>query len=122
METRIIIIALLTAAVVGLALATRRWQRPAHRPIDLSGHDFPEGFLIFTSTECSNCKQALAVLEQSGAPIREVTWELEPQVIEGLGVESVPLVLRVDDEGRPIAQLAGVPSRRWLRRSAGATG
>ena len=118
MELRLLIIAILTIAVVGLALTTRRWQRPVHRPVDISGRNFPEGFLVFTSTSCATCKDALARLKATGVPLREVTWELEPGLIEDLGIESVPLVVRVDQSGEAVGQVVGVPRQRWLRRMA----
>lgn len=118
MELRILAIAILAAAVVGTALLTRRWQRPVHRTVSVAGRGFPPGYVVFTSTECDNCKAALSVVKATGEPLREVTWELEPALMEELGIESVPLVIRIGDDKEAISQIVGVPSSRWLRRTS----
>jgi len=114
-----LVIGILTLVVVGIAIATRRWQRPSYNPVSVAGHGFPEGYVVFTSTDCTNCKTALARLKQTGAPIREVTWELEAPLIEEIGVEAVPHVVYIGPDGQPLAQTVGIPSARWLRRMTG---
>ncbi len=116
MGTQLLVIAALTVMVVAAALGTRRWQRPVHATVTLDGYEFPEGFVVFTSTECVNCKTALARLKATDLPVREVTWELEGKTIEALGVAAVPLVVKVGPDGSAVAQTVGVPSQRWLRR------
>lgn len=107
-------------AVVAAALGTRRFQRPTHERLDVHGAGLPQGIVIFTSTECATCKDALAVVRDSPAPVREVTWELEPALFEDLAVTAVPLTIVVDAAGDVIAQMVGVPRRRRLARAVGA--
>ena len=101
------------------AVATRRWQRPVHPPVDVRGLDLPPGLVVFTSTECANCAAARRNAAATGAPVREVTWELEAGLIERAGVTSVPLTLVIDDDGAVVTQIVGVPPMRRLRRALG---
>ncbi len=48
---------------------------------------------------------------------REVTWELEGRLMERVGITAVPLAVFRDDTGATVAQIAGVPGRRRLRRA-----
>lgn len=105
-------------AAVG-ALATRRWQRPVHPPVDVRGLGLPSGIVVFTSGECGNCAAARRAAAATGAPVREVTWELEGALLERAGVVSVPLTLVIDDHGAVLAQIVGVPAVRRLRRVLG---
>jgi len=109
-----VVAALLVVAVV-VARAAGRWQRPSHPPVDVSDLAPTPGIVLFTSTDCSSCKAALAAVEGTGAPVREITWELEGATLEARGVEAVPLTVVVDATGRPVGQVSGVPPRRWLR-------
>ncbi len=115
---RATLVILVTALVCGLAVATRRWQRPTHGRVDLSRLTLPAGLVVFTSTDCSRCKDALTVARASGLPLREITWELEPDKLETAAVTSVPLTLAISPDGSLLAQVSGVPSRRWLKRAA----
>ncbi len=103
-------------AAVG-ALATRRWQRPSHPAVDIAGLGLPDGIVVFTSTDCGNCAETRSRVAATGAPVREVTWELESAMIERAGVTAVPLTLVVED-GVVLDQIVGIPSRRRLRRTA----
>ncbi len=114
---QILLVAGSAGAVVAVAIATRRWQRPTHDRVDVHGLGLPSGIVIFTSTECARCKDALAVVRRTGVPMREVTWELEPQIIERAGVTAVPLTVVIDETGSVLDQVVGVPRMRRLRRA-----
>jgi len=101
------------------AVATRRWQRPVHPAVDVRGLGLPSGIVLFTSTECANCAAARRVAAATGAPIREVTWELEAPLLERAGVTSVPLTLVIDGDGAVVTQIVGIPPLRRLRRALG---
>lgn len=88
-----------------------------HPLVDLAGLDLPNGLVIFTSTDCAKCKDAVAALKNVDAPVREVAWELEPGVQQQAAVESVPLTVVRDRAGTTVAQFAGVPSPIKLRRA-----
>lgn len=115
---RVGIVAVATLLVCAVALATRRWQRPVHRRVDASLLALPAGLVMFTSTDCSRCKEALAAARSSGLPLREITWELEPDKFEAASVTAVPLTLAVGPDGAVVDQISGVPSKRWIRRVA----
>lgn len=119
---QILLVALAALTVVAVALATRRFQRPAHPRVELHGTGLPAGIVIFTSTECSSCKDALAEVRNAGVPLREVTWELERATFESVGVTAVPLTLVVDSAGTVLDQIVGVPRRRRLLRAVAALG
>ncbi len=114
---RLLLLGGLGLVAVGVGLAARRWSRPTHRPVDVAGLADHPGVVLFTFTGCRTCKEALTRVEELGAPLREVTWELEARVFDDLGVEAVPLTVVVDRRGRTVAVLAGVPGRRRLRRA-----
>ncbi len=115
--TQLLIVAALTLVVVLVARGTRRWQRPTHEPVDIAGAGLPAGVVIFTSTECEKCRAAREVVTSLDAPLREVTWELEPGLLEQVGVTSVPLTIVVGPDGAVVHQVVGIPSRRKLERA-----
>jgi len=115
---RIAVVLLAVLIVIAIARLIARWRRPSHPPIDLGGLTDKPGVVVFTSTDCANCKQAVAMVESLGVPLREVTWELEPTVFEELGVESVPLTAVVNRDLRVELLVAGVPRRRSLSDAA----
>jgi len=117
---QIALVAAAATGVVTVAVATRRFPRPVHDPVDLTGLGLPPGIVIFTSTECANCKDAIAVVRRSGVAVREVTWELEGRLLERAGVTAVPLTVVLDGAGRVVDQMAGVPRRRRLQRALAA--
>jgi thiol:disulfide interchange protein len=47
------------------------------------------------------------VAKSVGAPLREVTYELESDLQKRVGVTGVPLTLVIDRSGEVVAQLAG---------------
>lgn len=115
---RLLLIAGAAAVVLGAAYATRRWQRPGHPRLDLAGAGFDPGVVLFTSTDCTTCKDALAVVKPLDIPLREVTWELEAPMLEKLDVSAVPLTVFVGTDGEIVDQIVGVPRRSRLRRAA----
>lgn len=117
---RVILVAgvLVIAAIV--AYLSRR--RPPHAPVDIAGLGFGPGLVVFTSTECRRCKLVLTAAKATGAPLREVTYELESSLQERAGVTGVPLTIVVDSVGEPTAQFAGLVGERRLRRALSAAG
>jgi hypothetical protein len=114
---RLALIVALIVIVVAAARLIARWQRPPHPSIDLGDFGPRPGLVVFTSTDCSNCKEALAVAGDLGVEVREVAWELEPAVQEAVGVEAVPLTAVVDADGNIEALMTGVPKRGPLERA-----
>lgn len=114
---QVLLVAGAALVVIAASLGTRRFQRPTHERVDVHGTGLPAGIVVFTSTECATCKDALAVVRESPAPVREVTWELESGMFETVGVTAVPLTIVVDAVGDVTAQMVGVPRRRKLARA-----
>jgi len=119
---RFLLVLLAVLVVVVAARVIGRSQRPAHPPVDLGRLATEPGIVIFTSTDCRNCREALAEVERSGMPIRQVSHELEPGEFERAGVEAVPLTVVVDDSGAVSAVMTGVPRRRSLDRAISRAG
>ena len=111
---RIAVVLLAVLIVIVIARFIGRWRGPSHPPIDLGGFAERPGVVVFTSTDCSNCKEVLGMVESLDVPLREVTWELEPTVFEDLGVESVPLTAVVNADRQVELLVAGVPRSRSL--------
>lgn len=75
------------------------------------------GLVVFTDAKCATCHSALAAARRTGAPLREITYDLEPGRLEGAGVAAVPLTVVVGPGWTVVAQFPGVPSDRQLRRA-----
>ena len=119
---RVAVVVLVAAAALVIGYLLRRVASPSHPPIDVADVDLPAGVVVFTSTECANCKQVLATLRSLDVPLREVTHELEPATFEAAGVEAVPLTVVLDDQGVVTAQLPGVVSARRVKRALRSAG
>jgi len=105
------------AAAVGVGFVASKMRRPHHPVVDVSGLGSTPGVVIFTSTECSSCHEALEVVRAQVLPVREVTNELEPGRLEAAGVEAVPLTVVVAADGTETGTFAGVPPRRAFQRA-----
>ena len=112
---RLLLVVGALAGASGIAyLSHRRFS--THAELDLTGVEFAPGLVVFTSTQCRRCKVVLAAAKSTGAPLREVTYEIEAGLQERLGITGVPVTVVVDGAGEPVAQFAGlVGSRRLLR-------
>lgn len=119
---RLLIVLAAVLAIVVVARAIGRSRSPAHPAVDLGHLGAAAGIVIFTSTDCSNCREALGVVERRGVPIRQVSYELEPMEFDRAGVEAVPLTVVVGDSGTVSAVIAGVPPGRRLDRAIARAG
>jgi hypothetical protein len=119
---RLLLIGLAVVVVVVAVRLVGRWQRPRHPPVVLGDLGAEPGVVVFTSTECSNCREALTVVETFHVPIRQVSYELEAPELERAGVEAVPLTVVVGEQNAIFAVFAGVPRRRTLARAIAAAG
>ena len=118
----VVVVLVLVLVVVAVARLVARWQKPPHPPVDLDGIGERPGVIAFTSTDCTTCSEAMRVVDEAGTSVREITWELEPQLFDRYHVEAVPLIAVLDDMGRSLFFETGVPNRRRFRaaiRTAG---
>lgn len=121
-EAAILVAVSLVAVAAATGLIASWWWRPGHPAVSVVRFDAAQGIVLFTSTECSKCRRARQVAEQTGAPIREITYELEPGTFTAAGVEAVPLTIVIGRDGGVVAQFSGVPTRRALKRAVSASG
>lgn len=119
---RVAIVLVLVVVVIVVVRLIARWAKPPHPPIGLEGLGERPGVVVFTSTDCATCARAMEVVGDAGPAVREVTWELEPQLFEEYRVEAVPLVAVLDDKGRSVFFQTGVPERRSFRKALRSTG
>jgi hypothetical protein len=118
---RLLVVAAVALIAAGVAVLARR-KAIYHPPVDIAGLGLPAGLVVFTSTQCTRCKEVLAAAKSVNVPLREVTYELEPNLQERAGVVGVPLTLAIDESGNLVGQMAGVVGARSLRRAAARAG
>lgn len=109
---------------VAIAFVAKAIRKPIHPTVQVGDLGDRPGVVLFTSTDCSNCKKAIARLKELSIPYREVTHELEPKQLEAWGVVAVPLTVVLDSDNNAVAVMSGVPSKRPLVdavRSSGIT-
>lgn len=119
---RTLVVVVIIAGAVGIGLLATKVRRPHHPPADVTGLGPTPGIVIFTSTDCASCREALEIVRAQELPVREVTHELEASRLEAAGVAAVPLTVVLAADGRSIAQFAGVPPRRALRKAVARAG
>ena len=117
-----VLLVLLVLGVAAAAAGIARRTASHHPPIDIAGLGLPAGVVVFTSTDCPRCKPVLGAARASGAPVREVTYELEGDLQRRAGVVGVPLTIVVDRGGAIVAQFAGRLSAGRLRRAVARAG
>jgi hypothetical protein len=113
---RLLVVAIVTAAVVGWALVARRGIAVRRRPIRVDG--LGDGVTLFASATCESCGRMEALLAAVGVEYRRVGYESDRDSFTRYGVERVPTLVVADRSGRGWAA-EGVPSprrlARWLR-------
>lgn len=109
------VVLVLALAVIVVVRLMAKWQKPPHPPIDLDGLGERPGVIVFTSTDCNTCSEAMRVVGPADSSVREVTWELEPQLFDRYHVEAVPLVAVLDGAGRSVFFGTGVPDSARFR-------
>ena len=120
--TRVLVVLVLVVAVIIVVRLVARWQKPPHPPLDLTGLGDRPGVVVFTSTDCPTCVEAMRTVSEVSAPVREVTWELEPNLFDQYQVEAVPLIAVLDREGRSVMFETGAPNRNRIRKAIRAAG
>ena len=113
---RIVVIVVVLIVALLLARLSRPLQSAAHPSLTIPPGDLPAGVVLFTSTDCDQCAAARAALKAAGVEYREVTHEIESARFDRYGVQGVPLLAKIEDDGSQSYLAAGVPTRRGLRQ------
>jgi protein-disulfide isomerase len=111
----VVVAVVVVAAVVARVVAA--FRSPPHPQVTVGEVGDRPGVVLFTSTTCPTCKDAIAALEGFGVSFREVTNDLEPQRFDTWGVTAVPLAVFVDADGMVTSTISGVPRKRAVRRA-----
>ena len=119
---RLLIVVAIVAVAAGVAYLIGRFRTPPHPSVTVGEVGDRPGVIMFTSTTCPTCKDAIAQLEAAGVPFREVTNDLEAQRFETWGIVAVPVTVVVDSKGSVVATFSGVPASRSLRRAVSSAG
>jgi len=114
---RILFVIAAVSVALLVAMILRRARRPVHPAVSVGDVGDRPGVVLFTSTDCGNCKKAIALLRSEEIPFREVTHDLEPQRFETWDVVAVPLTVVVDAHGDIVETMSGVPPRKTLVRA-----
>lgn len=119
---RVMVVLGVVAVAVFAAFVARKLARPVHPNITVGDVGDRPGVVLFTSTDCGNCREAIDVLQGASIPFREVTHDLEPQRFDTWDVVGVPLTVVLDAEGNIVDSMTGVPRRRALIRAVQVAG
>ena len=92
MALRIVLIVAAIVVVIAVTRLIARWQRPSHPPIDLGDFGPRPGVVLFTSTDCANCKEALALVRSLDLPHRVALGQVDLRNRRGVG----PLIDRLE--------------------------
>lgn len=114
---RLIIAGGVVALALAVAYVATKMRRPIHPAIVVGTVGDRPGVVMFTSTDCATCKEAIGRLKAASIPFREVTHELEPARFEEWEVMAVPLTVFLTESSEPVALLTGVPSKRAISRA-----
>jgi predicted lipoprotein len=111
---RMLLVVAVLVVAGGVAFTVNRFQKPTHPSLSVQSDGDRPGVVVFTSLDCTTCKETISLLRSNGVAFREITHELEPQRFESWRVLAVPLTVVLDGEGTVVAALAGAPSSRRL--------
>ncbi|MFO7293072.1 MAG: hypothetical protein FWJ92_10865 [Actinomycetes bacterium] len=109
MIDRLIVVAAVTALVVGIVLLLRRRPPVSARRIPVTG--LAAGVYLLTSDDCNTCVRARNELVRRGVPHTELSWQKNPDVFESLNIDAVPSVIEVGGDGSATWWRGGVPRR-----------
>ena len=117
---RLVIVVALVVAVAAVVLVARSRSRLRSRR--LGKVEFPPGLYLLTSDECSTCGRARDRLEEMGVRFSELSWQADPEAFRRLGVDAVPSVVSIDEDGEGRWWRGGVPARGQIPGNDGGGG
>ncbi len=114
---RVAVVAIGAALALLVAWIVRAVYNKRARTLNVQSLISGPGVVVFTKDDCPNCAAVLAMLKPTGAQVRQVRAEAEPEVFAELGVEGVPITVVVSESGDTAAQFSGLPRPARLRRA-----
>lgn len=112
--TRIVVVLVVAALVAGAVMVARR--RPVPRPRRIAAPGLGAGVYLFTSRDCTACSRARTALEDRTRGFEELAWDTHPDWFETLGIDAVPSVVIVADDGTGRWFRGGVPVSSQIPR------
>lgn len=108
-----IAIVLGVVAVVAIVVIVAR-MRPLTRVRRIEAAGLGRGVHLFTSQDCGSCVDARELLRQRADDFTEWTWGADPEVFERVGIDAVPSVVVVAEDGTARWHRGGVPRRSQI--------
>lgn len=112
--SRVLVVIAVAAVVAMVVLFARRRPRTSVRPIVVE--ELAPGVYLFSSADCDACARARAQLTARAETFVETTWSDDPDTFAALGIDAVPSVVIVGDDGRGRWFRGGVPPAREIPR------
>jgi hypothetical protein len=96
---RIVLLAVALAVALAISWVLQRRSRRSARPMANPG--LPPGFHYFSSPACETCREARSLLDRrlGREGFTEHEWDQDPEVFQRLGVDQVPALIVVADDG-----------------------
>lgn len=112
MIERLVVVGAVAALVVVAIVVLRR--RPIVRSRAVTRTGLPFGLYLLTSDGCDTCSRARDTLTRRKLAYTELSWERNPEIFDRIGIDAVPSLLRIDQDGDGTWWRGGVPA--WLGR------
>lgn len=123
MSTLIVAAALVAAAALAAAALARRKPQPPTQAqwavpgqldrADFDGADIPWLVVVFSSTTCAACDQAIAKATVLGSPqvaVQDVSYQARPDLHKRYAIEAAPTIVVADPDGVVRASFTTTPS------------
>lgn len=109
MTERLLLLAILAVVVVAVIYLARR--RPVLTSRELTATGMPRGTYLLTSDGCDTCERAREALTRRDVHYTELSWQKNPEVFDRLGIDAVPSVVVVGEDGSGRWWRGGVPNK-----------
>lgn len=114
---RLIVVGGIASAASIAAIVSRRGRAWRRRPFETAGLE--PGIHLFSSESCRSCRRARSVLQRTGLPFLEHTYETDGRPFEVDGIDRVPTVAWVPAGGGAGWVAEGIPTEQMLARWVG---
>lgn len=96
---RVVLVAAALAVALAISWVLQRRSRRPGRPVGNSG--LQPGIHYFSSPTCETCREARSLLDRrlGREGYTEYGWDQDPEVFQRLGIDQVPALIVVADDG-----------------------